>query len=64
MSEKKQSKRGGAGKVDLRNVFVSEETDNRIDEYVLRQKRAKRKVKKGEAAVALIEKGLDAEGII
>lgn len=63
MSGKQETNEDTAGKVDLRNVFVSEETDTRIEEYVLKQKKAKRRVKKGEAAVELIERGLKAEGI-
>jgi hypothetical protein len=50
--------------VDLRNVMVDEDTDLKIDEYVLNQrKQGKRGVKKGQAAVDLIKKGLKAEGI-
>jgi hypothetical protein len=63
MSEKSHSKKQAERKVDLRNVFLDEDTDTGIQEYVLRQKKNKRHVKKGEAAVELIKKGLNAEGI-
>jgi hypothetical protein len=63
MSDKGKKSNEGAGKVDLRNVFLDNKTDTGIDEYVLIQKKNKRKVKKGEAAVELIKKGLKAEGI-
>jgi len=64
MDDKGKNRQEAAGKVDLRNVFVDEKTDTGIDEYVLIQKKNKRKVKKGEAAVELIKKGLEAEGIV
>lgn len=63
--DKKQQNRISAGrKVDLRGVMLDEDLDAGLDEYVLRQKRNKRKVKRGEAAVELIGKGLKSEGIV
>ena len=63
MKEKDENEITEGRKVDLRNVFVDEKTDAGIDEYQARQKRIGQKVKKGEAAVKLIQKGLNAEGI-
>lgn len=63
MNKKAQNKESAARKVDLRNVLVSEEIDTKIDEYILKQKKMKRKVRRGDAAVELIEKGLKVEGI-
>ena len=53
-----------AGKVDIRYVLVDEKVNNGIEQYALNRKKQGQMVKKGEAAVELIEKGLKAEGIL
>lgn len=64
MSEKRMKATAGARKVDIRHVYASEEIDTAIEDYILRQRRQRRSLKKGEAVVELAVKGLKAEGVL
>lgn len=63
MSKKQHSRESVERKIDLRNVMIDENMDTRIDEYILLQKKRKKILKRGEAAVELIGDGLKANGI-
>lgn len=64
MSEKRVKKANEARKVDIRYVYASEEIDVALEEYILRQRRVKRRLRKGEAVVELAVKGLKQEGML
>lgn len=63
MGKKGQKTQKQVGKVDLRNVMLSDRADIGLDEYIIRQKRNHRRLLRGEAGAELIEKALRSEGI-
>lgn len=65
MGKKHNDRPAERGNIDLRHVYLDEETDTQLDEYILKQRKISggKKLKRGEAAVKLIRKGLEVEGI-